>query len=80
MSPSSTGGRALDVGAGTADLALLVEPRMGAKGRVIASDLNHAMLVEGLKKVAARGLTTEDHLSRKRTRNIWDFPTTPSMP
>lgn len=50
-------GRALDVGSGTADLALLVEPRMGAKGRVIASDLNHAMLSEGLKKVADKGLT-----------------------
>ena len=50
-------GTALDVGAGTADLALLVEPRMGAQGRVIASDLNHAMLSEGLKKVAGKGLT-----------------------
>jgi demethylmenaquinone methyltransferase/2-methoxy-6-polyprenyl-1,4-benzoquinol methylase len=29
---------------------------MGTNGRVIASDLNHAMLVEGLKKVTARGL------------------------
>ena len=50
-------GTALDVGSGTADLALLVEPRMGTKGRVIASDLNHAMLSEGLKKVAEKGLT-----------------------
>lgn len=49
-------GTALDVGAGTADLALLLEPRMGAKGRVVASDLNHAMLAEGLKKVGAKGL------------------------
>jgi len=55
--PKVEQGTALDVGAGTADLALLVEPRMGAKGRVIASDLNHAMLVEGLKKVAHKGLT-----------------------
>lgn len=51
------GGLALDVGAGTADLAILVEPRMGPNGRVIASDLNHAMLAEGLKKVAGKGLT-----------------------
>ncbi|MGQ0696209.1 MAG: class I SAM-dependent methyltransferase [Nitrospiraceae bacterium] len=50
-------GTALDVGAGTADLALLIEPRMGAKGRVIASDLNRAMLGEGLKKVVHKGLT-----------------------
>ncbi|HSC56070.1 MAG TPA: class I SAM-dependent methyltransferase [Nitrospira sp.] len=55
--PTMQGGRALDVGAGTADLALFMEPRMGAHGRVIASDLNHAMLVEGLKKIAGKGLT-----------------------
>jgi demethylmenaquinone methyltransferase/2-methoxy-6-polyprenyl-1,4-benzoquinol methylase len=54
--PLSTKGRALDVGAGTADLALLIEPRMGTNGRVIASDLNHAMLVEGLKKITRKGL------------------------
>lgn len=48
-------GTALDVGSGTADLALLVEPRMGSQGRVVASDLNYAMLAEGLKKVAGKG-------------------------
>ena len=48
-------GTALDVGSGTADLALMVEPRMGTDGRVIASDLNHAMLVVGLKKVERQG-------------------------
>ncbi|MCP9456366.1 MAG: bifunctional demethylmenaquinone methyltransferase/2-methoxy-6-polyprenyl-1,4-benzoquinol methylase UbiE [Nitrospira sp.] len=51
------GGLALDVGAGTADLAILVAPRMGPHGRVIASDLNRAMLAEGIKKVAHKGLT-----------------------
>jgi demethylmenaquinone methyltransferase / 2-methoxy-6-polyprenyl-1,4-benzoquinol methylase len=55
--PAVEQGTALDVGAGTADLALLVEPRMGTKGRVIASDLNHAMLVEGLKKIDDKRLT-----------------------
>ena len=53
--PNVDQGTALDVGAGTADLALLVEPRMGANGRVVASDLNHAMLAEGLKKVDLKG-------------------------
>ncbi len=53
--PTVKQGKALDVGAGTADLALLVEPRMGVQGRVIASDLNHAMLAEGLKKVDRKG-------------------------
>lgn len=55
--PCIDGGTALDVGAGTADLALFVEPRMGFRGRVIASDLNHAMLAEGLKKIDCKGLT-----------------------
>src|SRR6476620_10019984 len=55
--PCVVDGTALDVGAGTADLALFVEPRMGAHGRVIASDLNHAMLVEGLKKIGGKGLS-----------------------
>jgi demethylmenaquinone methyltransferase/2-methoxy-6-polyprenyl-1,4-benzoquinol methylase len=54
--PAIQDGTALDVGAGTADLALFVEPRMGARGRVIASDLNHAMLAEGLKKIHGKGL------------------------
>ena len=48
-------GTALDVGSGTADLALMLEPRMGTHGRVIASDLNHAMLAVGLKKVEQQG-------------------------
>ncbi len=55
--PAVEKGTALDVGAGTADLALLLEPRMGVGGRVIASDLNHAMLIEGLRKVNGKGLT-----------------------
>jgi demethylmenaquinone methyltransferase/2-methoxy-6-polyprenyl-1,4-benzoquinol methylase len=55
--PAVNEGTALDVGAGTADLALLLESRMGRGGRVIASDLNRAMLVEGLKKVEGRGLS-----------------------
>src|SRR5262245_36672974 len=38
MVPKVEQGTALDVGAGTADLALLLEPRMGARGRVVASD------------------------------------------
>jgi demethylmenaquinone methyltransferase/2-methoxy-6-polyprenyl-1,4-benzoquinol methylase len=54
--PVTTGGRALDIGAGTGDLALLIEKRMGEGGRVAAADLNAAMLREGNKKIARRGL------------------------
>ncbi len=56
--PTVTNGLALDIGAGTADLALLIEPKMGDAGHVVASDLNHAMLVEGLRKIAGRGRRT----------------------
>jgi demethylmenaquinone methyltransferase/2-methoxy-6-polyprenyl-1,4-benzoquinol methylase len=47
----------LDLGAGTADLALLVQRRMGPSGRVAAADLNEAMLKVGLRKIARHGLT-----------------------
>ena len=45
---------ALDVGAGTADLALLLAARMGPRGMVVASDLNEAMLREGRRKIGRR--------------------------
>lgn len=55
--PMTEGGKALDIGSGTADLALLLAPRMGAGGMVAASDLNEAMLREGHKKIADRAPT-----------------------
>lgn len=54
--PTVQAGRAMDIGAGTGDLALLIRPRMGDGGRVAAVDLNQAMLREGLRKIDARGL------------------------
>jgi demethylmenaquinone methyltransferase/2-methoxy-6-polyprenyl-1,4-benzoquinol methylase len=41
----------LDVGAGTADLALLAADRLGSGARIVAADFNHPMLAIGLKKV-----------------------------
>src|SRR5437867_7035648 len=41
----------LDVGAGTADLALLAARRLGEKARIVAADLNRPMLAIGLQKV-----------------------------
>lgn len=57
--PSIEAGRALDIGAGTGDLALLIASRMGNRGRVAAADLNAAMLREGQHKIADRGLTAQ---------------------
>lgn len=58
MVPTLQGGRALDIGAGTADLALLIEDRMGPNGHVVATDLNAAMLREGLHKITRRGVSS----------------------
>lgn len=54
--PVTPGGWAVDIGAGTGDLALLVEKRLPG-GHVVASDLNAAMLREGQRKIAGRGLS-----------------------
>ena len=51
-------GRALDLGAGTGDLAILLDQRMGPEGRVFATDLNFEMLKVGSKKIANRGLSS----------------------
>jgi demethylmenaquinone methyltransferase / 2-methoxy-6-polyprenyl-1,4-benzoquinol methylase len=55
--PEMGDGRAIDIGAGTADLALLISPRMGPGGHVVAVDLNDAMLREGRQKIERKGLT-----------------------
>ena len=41
----------LDVGAGTADLALLTASRLGENARIVAADLNRPMLALGVEKV-----------------------------
>lgn len=56
--PFMEGGRALDLGAGTGDIALLLNPRLGLNGQVAALDLNMAMLRRGIQKISARGLTS----------------------
>jgi demethylmenaquinone methyltransferase/2-methoxy-6-polyprenyl-1,4-benzoquinol methylase len=49
LSPSDC--RVLDVGAGTADLALLAASRLSEKARIVAADLNRPMLAIGIEKV-----------------------------
>lgn len=55
--PAIGNGRALDIGAGTGDLALRIARRLGPQGSVVATDLNAAMLQEGARKIARRGLS-----------------------
>ncbi|MCZ6800116.1 MAG: bifunctional demethylmenaquinone methyltransferase/2-methoxy-6-polyprenyl-1,4-benzoquinol methylase UbiE [Nitrospirae bacterium] len=54
--PATNGGRALDLGAGTGDLAMLLDQRLGHTGHVTAMDLNFAMLREGVRKITNRHL------------------------
>ncbi|WP_447973635.1 class I SAM-dependent methyltransferase [Nitrospira sp. Kam-Ns4a] len=55
--PATERGCALDIGAGTGDLAILLGRRLGPGGRVVALDLNAAMLREGRRKIVRRGLS-----------------------
>ncbi len=48
---ATPGGRALDLGAGTGDLAILLDDKMEQSGQVAAADLNEAMLRVGLEKI-----------------------------
>ena len=56
--PPTKGGWALDVGAGTGDLAILLDKRMDHTGHVIAADLNAAMLRVGAKKIETMELAS----------------------
>ena len=68
--PSLESGRALDIGAGTGDLALLIAPRMGRRGLVAAADLNAAMLQEGQRKIAGRGLADQITCFRSNAEHL----------
>lgn len=54
--PDIPGTRALDLGAGTCDLAILVDQRLRYTSQIIAADLNLAMLRVGQDKVRSRDL------------------------
>jgi len=51
-----TGGRALDVAGGTADLALQFARRVGAQGEVVLTDINAAMLAQGRNRMLDAGI------------------------
>jgi demethylmenaquinone methyltransferase/2-methoxy-6-polyprenyl-1,4-benzoquinol methylase len=54
--PNTTGTRALDLGAGTCDLAILVDQHLKFTSQIIAADLNLAMLRVGQDKVRSQNL------------------------
>ncbi len=54
--PYRPGTRALDLGAGTCDLAILLDQHLQFSGQILAADLNAAMLRVGQQKVRAQKL------------------------
>lgn len=46
----------LDLAGGTGDIAALLSPRVGPQGSVVLSDINHAMLGVGRRRLEDRGL------------------------
>ncbi|MCA9466501.1 MAG: class I SAM-dependent methyltransferase [Nitrospira sp.] len=57
--PPRSGTRALDLGAGTCDLAILLDAHLRHEGQVFAADLNEAMLRVGQQKVRGQNLTNQ---------------------
>jgi len=55
------GQQALDVAAGSGDLALGLARRVGAKGRVVVTDINAAMLAEGRDRLLNAGIAGNVH-------------------
>jgi len=52
MMELTSGSRVLDVCGGTGDLAILAAGKIGPEGRVIVYDINRAMILAGLPKIA----------------------------
>jgi len=56
MAAVDAGGRALDVAAGSGDIAIGLSRKLAAAGRVVLTDLNGPMLAEGARRVIDAGL------------------------
>jgi demethylmenaquinone methyltransferase/2-methoxy-6-polyprenyl-1,4-benzoquinol methylase len=56
MMDLAPGSRVLDVCGGTGDLSILAAKRIGPEGRVIVYDINRAMMLAGLHKVAKKDI------------------------
>ena len=51
------GQQVLDIAGGTGDLALAFAPKVGASGRVVHTDINEAMLLEGRSRLLDAGVS-----------------------
>ncbi|MEX0899254.1 MAG: bifunctional demethylmenaquinone methyltransferase/2-methoxy-6-polyprenyl-1,4-benzoquinol methylase UbiE [Gammaproteobacteria bacterium] len=46
----------LDLAGGTGDIARLIAPQVGARGKIVVADINEAMLERGRRRLADRGI------------------------
>lgn len=68
--PTVPDGRALDLGAGTGDLALLLDERYQHRGHIAAMDLNFEMLKVGAEKIAGRGVASRVNCFRGNAEEL----------
>jgi demethylmenaquinone methyltransferase/2-methoxy-6-polyprenyl-1,4-benzoquinol methylase len=64
---------ALDVAGGTGDLAAAMSGRVGPLGQVVLSDINHAMLLEGRRRLLDRGIAGNVRLVQANAEQL-PFP------
>ena len=64
------GSRVLDVAGGTGDMAALFRERVGPTGRVVISDINFNMLVEGRDRLTDRGAVPDTELVQADAQSL----------
>lgn len=60
----------LDLAGGTGDLALKFADRVGRDGHVVLADINHAMLVEGRRRLVDAGVAGNLSIARVDAENL----------
>jgi demethylmenaquinone methyltransferase/2-methoxy-6-polyprenyl-1,4-benzoquinol methylase len=62
LTEAGKGARVLDIASGTCDIAIALAKKVGPQGEVWATDINEAMLSEGVKRLKKSGLTVRTAL------------------
>ena len=62
LTGASRGGKVLDIASGTCDIAIALAKKVGPAGEVWATDINEAMLTEGVKRLRKEGIKAKTAL------------------
>ncbi|MBT8056957.1 MAG: bifunctional demethylmenaquinone methyltransferase/2-methoxy-6-polyprenyl-1,4-benzoquinol methylase UbiE [Gammaproteobacteria bacterium] len=65
-----TGDQVLDLAGGTGDIAALMSKRVGARGRVVLTDINEAMLEVGRRRLEDRGIVGNVDFARVNAEKL----------